>query len=248
MLNSRQTPAFLGFFGSGFAWIAPLSASSSMGRFPFPAPGRWNGWGFSANISNGSPVELGPGRHETYGHGSQHVQAWSADAANSIRNCMSYSSQASWLDTLCWRRNTVCKCATMLGTISGDFFDSTAMYREKQRVHVIMSVTRLWALCCCIAWNWLNAPIRLSWREEDDYSCSAIRSERGAGRNSSMSTYSGFHTLSTSFMGSFGRPFSSRYLTGFASALLHGQLWQTFFFKVSYWLCLCLVFCLWGVR
>ena len=114
---------------------------------------------------------------------------------------MSYSSQASWLNALCWRRIMVCKCTTMLGTISGDFFDSRAMYWEKQRVHVIMSVTCLWALCCCIAWNWLKAPTRLSWREEDGLSCSSIRSERGAGRNSSMSTYSRFHTLSTSFMG-----------------------------------------------
>jgi len=111
----------------------------------------------------------------------------------------------------------------MLGNGSADFLDITAMYREKQRVHVVKSVTRFCDLCCCNAWNWLNAPTRLSWREEDGFPCAASRSERGAGRNSSMSTYSRFQAFSTSFMGSIGKPFATRYLDGFDSDLSLGS-------------------------
>ena len=63
-----------------------------------------------------------------------------------------------------------------------------------------------------------EGPDQAFLKEADDL-CSAIRSERGAGRNSSISTYSKFQTLSTSFMGRVGKPFSTRYLNGFASTL-----------------------------
>ena len=126
-LNSRQTPVFLGFFAGSFGCVTPLSASGSMGLFPFPTPNRWDDWASSTENLNGSARELGPGKHDMYCHGSPHVQARSAEAASSIRNWMSYSSQASWLDAFCWRRSTVCKWATMLGTISAAFLDSTAM-------------------------------------------------------------------------------------------------------------------------
>ena len=113
----------------------------------------------------------------------------------------------------------------MLGTISADFSHWTAMYRVKQRVHVVMSNMRLCNLRCCIAWNWLKAPTKLSWREGDGLPCSASRNARGAGRNSSFSTYSKFQTFSTSFIGSVGKPFATRYLHDFASVFpLHSAV------------------------
>ena len=72
-----------------------------------------------------------------------------------------------------------------------------------------------WDFCFWRAWNWLNAPTRLSCREWEGLLCSAIRSDRGAGRNSSISTYSRFHIFSTSFVGRVGSPFATKYLVGF---------------------------------
>ena len=48
--------------------------------------------------------------------------------------------------------------------------------------------------------------------------CSARRSACGAGRNSSMSTYSSLHAFSASFVGIVGRPLATRRRAGFVSA------------------------------
>ena len=149
-LNSLQIPAFFCFFPGCLSDPAVLSPSGSLGLFPFPAALR-SGWVAPPNISKGSPRGLGPGRHDMYCHASPHVHERSVDAASSIRNWISYSSHASWLVAFCWRRSTVCKWATISGTISGDRWDSTAVKRVKQRTQVIMSITRLWDRCCCNA-------------------------------------------------------------------------------------------------
>ena len=106
--------------------------------------------GTPPDISNGSPRGFGPGRHEMYCHASPHIHERSVDDASSIRNWTSYSS---WLVAFCWRRSTVCRWATISGTISGDHWDYTTMKRVKHWTQVIMSVTRLWDWCCCNAWN-----------------------------------------------------------------------------------------------
>ena len=90
LLWSLQTPFFC-FFRGGLG--APLSPTGSSGRFPFPLVGV--GVPTSATWK-GSLGTCCPGRHATYCHGSPHVQARSADAAISIRNWMSYSSQDRW--------------------------------------------------------------------------------------------------------------------------------------------------------
>ena len=120
VLNSLHT-ALLGLLAACFRVELPLSPSCSAGRLPFP-------FGSSASeMSKGSSAGLWPGRHATYFHGSPDVHALSAEAASSMRNWMSYSSHASWEDALWWRRRTVWRCTTMLGTIPGSFFDSTAI-------------------------------------------------------------------------------------------------------------------------
>ena len=128
VLWSRPTP-FRAFFTGGLAWV-PLSCSA--GRFPLALPPAATS---SSATSKGSGEGSCPGKHGTYCQGSPEVHDRSADAANSIRNCISYSSHASWFVAFCWRRSTVCRCATMLGTMSAAFLESTAMYRIKQQVH-----------------------------------------------------------------------------------------------------------------
>ena len=54
------------------------------------------------------------------------------------------------------------------------------------------------------------APTRLSYWEGFAFSRSASRSDRGAGRNSSISTNSSLCAFSTTFAGKVGRPFSIR--------------------------------------
>ena len=81
-----------------------------------------------------------------------------------------------------------------------------------------MSIARRSDFCCCMAWNWFSAPTRLSCREYDGFPCSAMYSVRGIDKNSSISTYSRFHTFSTSLVGSVGSPFATRYLARFDSA------------------------------
>ena len=88
----------------------------------------------------------------------------------------------------------------------------------------MISVTRRFALCCCCAWNWLSAPTRLSCREDGAAPCSARRRDRGAGRRSSISTNSKFHTFCTTFIGRVGRPFAIRYRVIFGSAVSLGPV------------------------
>ena len=197
-------------------------------RLPFPSPDGWGCWdapssstgdgrdscyqGLACSArSNGSRAELGPGRYEIYCQGSPHFHARSSDAASSILNWMSYSCHAELSGAFWWRFSTVCRWATMLGIVSEWRLAITAKYNEKHVVHVSTSSTRRWDLWCSwVAWNWLRAPTKLSCSEGVGFPSSASRRERGAGRNSSMSTYWRAHAFSTSFIGSVGRPLATR--------------------------------------
>ena len=242
LLRRRHIPLFHVFFAGGLTLAPPLLDHRSSGLLPFPVKALTSDTGCPDPVccckswthpcvcrssrsatSNGSDIKLGPGRQETYCHGSSQVHDRSSEAAISIWNCMSYSSHANLLAAFWYSRSTVWRWATMHGIISADFFAMTAIYRVKHLTQVIMSITRCCPLCPWAAWNWLRAPTRLSWRVEADLPCSASLRERGAGRNSSMSTYSPLHTFSTVFIGRVGRPFAVRYRDGFGSVLSFGS-------------------------
>ena len=90
---------------SAFLEMRPLSPFLSTGRFPLPFV-ETGARGGASYTSNGSLQPCGPGRHDTYFHGSPHVYVHSSD---SIPNWMLYSSHASWYDDFCCRHNTVCR-------------------------------------------------------------------------------------------------------------------------------------------
>ena len=105
----------------------------------------------------------------------------------------------------------------MHGITSGTFLAMTAIYSEKHFTHVNISNTRRFPFCCCAAWSWLRAPAKLSLKESAGV-CSAIRTEHGAGRNSSISTNSIFQAFSTVYLATVGSPFSTRNLDGLVAA------------------------------
>ena len=69
----------------------------------------------------------------------------------------------------------------------------------------------------------MRPPTRLSWKDEIGVPCSDRQSDRGAGRNSFMSTYSLFHAFTTVLMESVGRPLATKYCDGLVVDLCRGS-------------------------
>ena len=211
-LKRRHTPDFLGLGPILYGWgrtgglaVGPIAVVAG-------CHGVWLvGRGTCGDTSNGSTAALFPVKRGSNCHGSRFSHVGVPSAHISLRDRQSNCSQA--IPPLCCTFRTACRCATIAGTRSALLLAITAMYRVKQRVHVVMSATL--RPCCCCCWNCWRAPRTPSCTSCDVDCCSSACTALLVGRKSSISINSKSHIRWANFDVIVGRPCAARKNCGF---------------------------------